>query len=465
MSLQLFAPGDVVAGKYRIEGVLAEGSTAIVLVATHLGLGATAVLKVLHPQFARDADSVQRFTREARAVARLHSEHVVRIFDVDMLFGGTPYMVMEHLEGIDLAGLVRRGPMPFADAVDMVIQACSGVAAAHAAGVVHRDLKPANLFCTTTVDGARCIKVLDFGVSKFTAAFDALTAATPERSSEVLGTPAYMAPEQLGLPASVDERADVWALGAILYELLVGRRAFPGATVAQVLTSITHDTPLPLGQGVPLEFEAIVARCLEKRPEDRFPSVCALAAALAEFADSGEVTPSSRRPVFILAKAPAPSLPVIFSAPLLPPTKRASAAGWVVAALATCGLGALTLVHTTSAEPAETSVTSAALAPPVLPPGATAHRAILAATNAGNAGTVNAGTVNAGTVNAGTVVTTTAAVSRSAAPADAPPAQPLPPPLYMPPLQVDLAPVQGPRAATRSMTETPAEYVPFGGRQ
>jgi serine/threonine protein kinase len=161
--------GDVVAGKYRIESVLGEGGMGIVVAAHHVHLDERVALKFLRGQTARDADAVVRFAREARAAARIKNEHVARVTDVGQLDDGSPFMVMEYLEGCDLASWLRqRGPMPVAQAVDFVLQTCEALADAHSLGIVHRDLKPADLFCIQRSDGSLSIKVLDSGISKLT---------------------------------------------------------------------------------------------------------------------------------------------------------------------------------------------------------------------------------------------------------------------------------------------------------
>ncbi len=171
-------PGEVLVGKYRVERVLGVGGMGAVVSATHLQLEEKVAIKFLHAESAANKESVARFVREGKAVIKIRSEHAVKVHDVGRLESGAPYLVMEHLDGDDLGALVEKhGPMPIADAVDLVLQASEAIAEAHALGIVHRDLKPANLFLTRRVDGSPCVKVLDFGISKSSAMVDARTAS------------------------------------------------------------------------------------------------------------------------------------------------------------------------------------------------------------------------------------------------------------------------------------------------
>jgi len=233
-----------------------------------------------------DPEVVSRFEREARAAVRLRSEHVARILDVGRLDSGSPYIVMEYLEGQDLAGLLaQRGPLDLATACDYVIQACDAIAEAHALGIVHRDLKPGNLFLATTSHGQQTIKVLDFGISKSQAAGD----QSMTRTQAVMGSPGYMSPEQMRSTKNVDGRSDVWALGVILYELVAGRAPFEADTFTALCVKIAMDPhpPLPaFPAALPPGFEAVVNGALEKDPARRFPTAGALAQALAPFASA-----------------------------------------------------------------------------------------------------------------------------------------------------------------------------------
>ena len=276
-------PGDLLAGKYRIERVLGRGGMGVVVAAVHEALDERVALKFLLPEALANQEAVERFLREARAAVKIRSEHVARVTDIGALESGAPYMVMEYLDGVDLARyLESRGPLPVPEAVEYMLQACEALAEAHALGIVHRDLKPANLFRIERVDGTPSIKLLDFGISKVIAHQVALT-----QTSSMLGSPLYMAPEQMTSSKHVDARADVWALGIILYELLTGEPPFQGETLPEVCAQILTTEPRPiraLQEEIPAELESVVARCLHKEREQRYGSVAELAVALGPFA-------------------------------------------------------------------------------------------------------------------------------------------------------------------------------------
>jgi eukaryotic-like serine/threonine-protein kinase len=280
--------GAVVAGKYRIERKLGEGGMGLVVAASHLSLGGQVALKFLSSGDELRHEAVKRFTREAQSVARLKSEHIARVLDIGTVESGAPFIVMELLEGQDLQKFVRKnGPLPIAEAVEFVLQAAEGVAEAHACGIVHRDLKPANLFLSHKADGTPFVRVLDFGIAKNTRANKEAGDVSLTVGNDVLGSPLYMAPEQIRNPKDVDPRADVWSLGAILYRLLTGRAAFEADNPSATLAMIVMEDPTPLRQlrsDAPPELEAVVARCLEKKLDQRFQSVDDLACALLPFA-------------------------------------------------------------------------------------------------------------------------------------------------------------------------------------
>jgi tRNA A-37 threonylcarbamoyl transferase component Bud32 len=282
-----FPPGTVLAGKYRVERLLGEGGMGWVVVATHVQLEQRVAIKFMHAtQAGESSEAIARFLREARAAARIQSEHVARVTDFGTLDNGAPYLVMEYLDGEDLDSLLRkRGALSTALAVDYAMQACEGLAEAHAAGIVHRDLKPANLFLASRVDGSVRVKLLDFGISKL-AAPGGMAQVAMTNTQALMGSPLYMAPEQMRSSKNVDGRADIWSLGVILYEMLGGRPPFDGETLPAVCARIMTESPTPLAmvkRDVPRGLEAVVMRCLEREPNQRFQDVAMLARALSQF--------------------------------------------------------------------------------------------------------------------------------------------------------------------------------------
>ncbi len=280
--------GALIAGKYVVERVLGAGGIGVVVAARHVHLDRLVAIKFLLPELVFNAEVVQRFSRESRAAAKLRSEHVAAVLDVGELPDGAPYMVMEYLQGCDLASLLdQRGPLSVADAIGYVLQAGEAIAEAHAAGIVHRDLKPANLFLTTRADGSPIVKVLDFGISKSAAALESIVALSLTSSTAVIGTPLYMSPEQMQSARGVDARADLWSLGAILYELLAGTPPFLAQTLPQLCIAVMQQEPTSLHRvrpDVPEGLSAIVGRCLAKERSNRYSSVSELANDLTRYA-------------------------------------------------------------------------------------------------------------------------------------------------------------------------------------
>ena len=277
--------GDVLVGKYRVERVLGTGGMGIVVAARHLRLEERVAIKFLHPDALSNTEAVARFEREARAAARIKSEHIARVSDVGTLDNGCPYMVMEYLEGEDLAQMVeQRGPLAIEQAVEFILQTCEAMAEAHSLGIVHRDLKPANLFCIRRPDGHLSIKVIDFGISKVADSGPGLDVT---HANAVMGSPLYMSPEQMVSARSVDSRTDIWSMGVILYELISGQGAFRGENYPEVCMSVASQ-PAPLLRktlpDTPASLDAVIARCLQKDRKQRYANVAELAAALAPFA-------------------------------------------------------------------------------------------------------------------------------------------------------------------------------------
>ena len=276
----IVSSGQVMSGRYRLGDEIGRGGMAKVFAAVDQDLDRRVALKVLQPSLAGSETIRRRFLREARTAANLTSDHVVRVFDVGSLEDGQLWIVMERLEGRDLRQRLASGALAVEEAVDVILQACVALAEAHAAGLVHRDLKPSNLFVSASPDGTTRIKVLDFGIAKAMQRDEdpGLTS-----TSELLGSPRYMSPEQLRASSAVDLRSDVWALGVILYELLAGQAPFPGKSVAELHAGILEHTPSPIDDGVAAELRRVVMRCLEKDADRRFGDVVALSEALAPF--------------------------------------------------------------------------------------------------------------------------------------------------------------------------------------
>jgi serine/threonine-protein kinase len=281
-------PGQIVAGKYEIERVLGRGGMGTVISAVHMHLRERVAIKILSREAAEQTEATSRFMREARAAARIRSEHVAKVSDVGTLPDGTPYIVMEYLDGFDLADtLAQRGPLPPDEALELVLQACEALAEAHSLGIVHRDLKPANLFLTHRADGTPCIKVLDFGISKMTQPGTSQAEAALTHTTTIMGSPLYMSPEQIRATRGVDLRTDIWSLGVIIYELLTGQAPFTGQTLPDISVKIAIEPPPPLRSKRPevsALLEAVVLKCLEKDRENRFRTLAEFALALLELA-------------------------------------------------------------------------------------------------------------------------------------------------------------------------------------
>ena len=272
--------GARIGEKYVVERVIGSGGMGVVVAARHAELGQRVAIKLLKEGVLADAETEQRFFREARVLARLQSDHVVRVHDVGRRADGTPFMVMEYLEGEDLSAVLReRTTVAFEEVVDRILEACTGLAEAHARGLVHRDLKPGNLFLAKRLDGSARVKVLDFGIAKSTKSQSKLTGARV-----FLGSPRYMSPEQLHSSRTVDARADIWSLGCVLYRLLSGKPPFDGEELEEILGKIPQGKREDLRALVPDLPEALYAavdRCLEPDRDKRFGSVVELAQALA----------------------------------------------------------------------------------------------------------------------------------------------------------------------------------------
>ncbi len=288
-ALETLGVGTVVDGKYRIDAILGRGAMGVVVSATHLDLRETVALKFLNLRVGAKGDDFHlRFRREAQLCAKLRSEHVARVIDVGVWQERTPYMVMEHLAGHDLSQIIKaRGPLPLDVALDYIVQVCVGLAEAHGIGVVHRDLKPSNLFITQRSDGSDLVKILDFGISKWSVEDDI---GELTQSGVVLGSPKYMAVEQLFGSANVDSRADVWSIGAIFYAMLSGKSPYDFPTITRLCAELaTNNPPTSLRvtrPEVPPALDAALMRCFERDRERRVQNVGDLAGDLLDAVDA-----------------------------------------------------------------------------------------------------------------------------------------------------------------------------------
>ena len=289
---QLVNIGDVLAGKYKVDKILGIGGMGMVVSAMHLELDQRVALKFMLPDALASEQATERFLREAKAAVKLRSEHVCRVLDVGKLDTGAPYIVMEFMEGEDFAQMLkRRGPLDVAEACDYLMQALEGLAEAHANGIVHRDLKPGNLFVTTDNDGSPLVKVLDFGISKSSIGGSAT------KTGDIMGSPAYMAPEQMASSKNVDARADLWAVGVIAYQAVTNRLPFEADTLPALCMCVMGETPVSPEQiraDLAPAFGKVVMRCLEKSAAHRYGDLAELAAALAPFASAEAATAAKR---------------------------------------------------------------------------------------------------------------------------------------------------------------------------
>ena len=277
-------PGTILLGKYRVERVLGSGGMGIVVEAIHVTLEQRVAIKLLNDELAKSQEIVARFLREARIAARLSSPHVAKVTDIGQTETGSPYLVMELLVGHDLATeLAHRRFLPVNEAVDNILQACEGLAEAHAAGLVHRDIKPANLFLAARPNRPPVVKVLDFGLSKEPQSGPG---ASLTATDSIFGTPQYMSPEQIRSTKNVDARTDQHALAMILFELITGRPAFDAANVSHLVVLIATAPPprvRDVRSDVPVKLEQALLRALAKRPADRFADLADFADAIAPF--------------------------------------------------------------------------------------------------------------------------------------------------------------------------------------
>jgi eukaryotic-like serine/threonine-protein kinase len=281
--------GEILAGKYRVERVLGAGGMGVVVRVVRVGGDEAFALKLLRPSVARDPIAAKRFLREAAAAGRIQSPHVVKITDVGELESGSPYLVMEYLEGTTLEKMLAGGKrLPLEQTCDLALQVAEGLAAAHAMGVLHRDIKPANLHIGRGADGEDVLKIADFGVSKI------LDPEGPDgphltRTQTSVGSPHYMSPEQMRSARDADFRADQWSLGAVTYRMATGCLPFDAKSLPRLCVQVLQADFMPVGDrcpDLPKDLGAAVERCLRLLREERFADIAAFAEAIAPFAGS-----------------------------------------------------------------------------------------------------------------------------------------------------------------------------------
>jgi len=300
--------GESLAGKYRVERVLGAGGMGVVVRVTPLEGEGLFALKFLRPSVARDPVAAKRFLREAAAAGRIESPHVVKISDVGELASGTPYLVMEYLEGATLDERLAAEPrLPLEQACDLALQIAQGLAAAHAMGVIHRDIKPANLYVLRGPDGEDLLKIADFGVSKILDP-DGPEGQALTRTQTSIGSPLYMAPEQMRSARTADARADQWSLGAVLYRMVSGHLPFDAKSLPRLCVQVLTADFVPVATRcpeLPAEFAAAVERCFRLEPAERYADVAELAEALVPFAGPGGSVRANRCRAILRAGGPA----------------------------------------------------------------------------------------------------------------------------------------------------------------
>ncbi|MGH1348204.1 MAG: serine/threonine-protein kinase [Nannocystales bacterium] len=381
--------GRVLSGKFRFVRKLGKGGMASVWLAINTAVDREVAIKVIRPEVLKNEDLVARFRSEAKAAGRIAHPHVCEILDFGVGPIG-PYIVMERLKGKNLAQLIReRGSLSPEETVDLVQQALLGLQAAHAEGIVHRDLKPENVYLHEPKVGPPIVKLMDFGVAKFT---DGSSEITTEHGA-LLGTPEYMAPEQFKGADQAEIRTDLWAVGAIIFRALTGKHAFKGATVAATLLLVSHEDPVPiqtLKPGVPQALVDVVNRCLSKDIDDRYGSVAQLQEALSQALeldpdaddpdDEGPTAPSLPRvspaiplPTDETSDVPAEEPPVAQSAIERRPTEPFAASTspsrrlWLVGGLAAVALAVAVALWPSDTPPAAEPVPAAPQSPEATP--------------------------------------------------------------------------------------------------
>lgn len=278
--------GTIFDEKYELLELIGGGGTGLVYRAKHCVIGNVVALKLLYPHLIARNDIIKRFTQEARSAGILSHENIIVIHDFGQNDLGQPYLVMELIEGESLSDIIKaRGKLPASHAIDLFLQTCEGIAHAHDKGVVHRDIKPSNILTAKQADGSVQVKVVDFGLAKPTHAEGGLESIT--QTGEVFGSPPYMSPEQCR-GSKADERSDVYALGCVFFEMLMGNPPFSGSTAIQtIMQQVSAEPPhlerTDIAQSAIKKLDDIIQRCLAKSPKDRYQTVKDLAQAVSYF--------------------------------------------------------------------------------------------------------------------------------------------------------------------------------------
>jgi eukaryotic-like serine/threonine-protein kinase len=304
------APGDLVAGRYKVRREITRGGMSAIVEARDVRLGRLVALKILLPRYRRAERVVDCFVAEAQMLARISNRHVVTVFDQGTISdrsgeAGLPFLVLELLRGENLRNYaVGHWPLELARVARFGIQVCEGVAAIHAQGIVHQDLKPDNLFVTREPDGTECVKVLDLGIAL-------RPGMPPGVGTQGAGSPGYMSPEQVSEPGAVDARSDIWSLGAVLYELFAGRAPFEPKDMRDFCSRIVGDETARLAEArpdLPMGISLAVERCLESDRRQRFQNVAELASCLAPYADQEPIDDAERIRRWLETPSRVPSL-------------------------------------------------------------------------------------------------------------------------------------------------------------
>ncbi|MCA9605244.1 MAG: protein kinase [Myxococcales bacterium] len=350
--------GRLVDGRYRVTRAIGTGGMGAVYEAEQEAMGRRVALKILHTSLASDASIVRRFKNEARASGTLGHPNIARAFDFGRTEDGAPFIAMELLSGRDLAAvLAAEGPLPVARSVAIVDQIAAALGAAHEAGIVHRDVKPENVFL---VEGD-VVKVLDFGISKF--AHGSGSVAT--RAGTFLGSPAFMSPEQVQDASKADARTDVYALGAVLYNMLTGQLMFTGTSLPMLIVAIINDPPTPLESlrpDVPADLAELVRRMTAKEPSGRPASMAEVRAGLASLGSLDASPPPASVP------SSTPTAELVESRIELPVSgrPRLAIAGVAIALLAAAGAGAFAMSQPDAVDTPPAAEPPAPIEPPVL---------------------------------------------------------------------------------------------------